>query len=146
MRILIVILLNVAFHAKGQIVFEKAIDVNGGYEFPISIINETFGYRLFGIGTDFQDNAGWRACKIADCDFEGNIIRTKIYGKPGTHYYLGLNGSFIKTNSGNYVVAVTEYDTIKKNQDACLIKFDANGDTLFVRTFGAAKKIWAIQW
>ncbi len=139
-QILVIILLHCVLTLRSQIAFEKAIDVNGGYEYPISIINEMFGYRSFGMGSDFQEFQGWRACKIVDCDFEGNVLSTKVYGDLGVHYYGATNGSFIKTSSGNYVVAVTEYDTIKKNQDACLIKFDANGDTLFVRTFGGNKE------
>jgi hypothetical protein len=141
MRILISILLFFCvFNLKSQITFEKAIDVNGGYECPISVINEPFGYRLFAMCSDFQDFQGWRACKIVDCDFDGNIISTRVFGKLGTHYYGSTNGSFIKTSDSNYVVAVTEYDTSKAHYDACIIKFDASGDTLFVKCFGGNKK------
>jgi hypothetical protein len=122
------------------ITFSKAIDFDEGYECPISVIAVSDGYLLFGTCSDFQTFGGYRVCKIIKTDTNGVVVWKKLYGKGGTNYYGGAQGSFIKLTNGGYAVALTDIDSIKQNYDACLIRFDENGDTVFVKSFGGYER------
>jgi len=121
------------------ITFNKTVDYNGGWEFPISVIEEDSGYMIFGSGTDFQDMQGWRGKKIVKCDEDGNVQWKKITGQFGVKYYFGAPSSFIRLANGGYSVAQTQSDTSNfsiRGYDAVLTKYNDSGDTIFSKIFG----------
>jgi hypothetical protein len=119
-----------------QITFSKALDLNGGFEYPISLIIENDGYLVTGTGQDFPNNGGWIGFTIIKADTFGNILWKNFYGQSGTNFYGAANYSFIKCKDYGYVVAATVFDAISSSYKACLIRFDDNGDTVFVKIFG----------
>ncbi len=83
-------------------------------------------------GTGFIN--GSRETYLIKTDFAGTIIWSKSYGGAG----IDAGFSVIQTNDNGYCIAGTTTSFGAGAKDIYVIKTDANGDTLWSRTYGGA--------
>jgi uncharacterized repeat protein (TIGR02543 family) len=88
------------------------------------------GYIVAGLTTSF--GAGASDAYLIKTDASGNTLWTKTFG--GT-FGDELASAVQQTTDGGYIVA-GGYSIRQGNRDAYLIKTDANGNTLWTKTFG----------
>jgi len=62
----------------------------------------------------------------------------KSYGKTSFAYYTGFSGSLIPTTDKGYALAGSVSDSATNDDNALLVKFNYNGDTLWTKTYGGA--------
>ena len=70
---------------------------------------------------------------VVKTDASGNLLWRRTYGWGGT---LDLGYSVQQTNDGGYIIGGTTYFGGVGSQDFWLIKINADGDTIWTRTFG----------
>ncbi len=130
----IIILMFYCHFANAQFI-NKAIDYNQDVQIPRSVLEEDSGYTIMGFGRNRPLIGGWRGCVIMKTDSIGNVISDRFYGKSGHTHTAGIMGSFIELEQGGYAVGIGQYDTARGNYDAMLIRYNENGDTVFVKNF-----------
>ncbi len=79
--------------------------------------------------------AGFRGFTFTDTDKNGDTTFTKEYQFPNYSFSLGGTHSLIITADGNYLQCGSGIDT-SNNRQGYLIKFDALGDTLWMKNYG----------
>ena len=127
------------FITAQTISFNKAIDFNGFSEEGRAVLTTNTGYVIWGLGLDRTQNGGWFSSMLIFTDTIGNVLDKKFYGVWGRHHYYGLTGSFVRLSSDGFAVACTKTDSIKTDYDAVLIKYDEEGDTVFVKNIDFGK-------
>jgi hypothetical protein len=93
------------------------------------------GYIVTG-GT-VPDTSGCDACLIKT-DANGDTVWSRTYGGAGQDEGYAVQ----QTSDGGYIVAGAVTPDTSFWSDACLIKTDANGDTVWTRTYGGADLDW----
>jgi hypothetical protein len=83
-------------------------------------------------GSTRSIGAGEMDVYLVRTDFSGNLIWEKTVGGPG----IEAGRDVRETREGGFVIAGTTYSPGAGGADARLIKTDADGDTLWTRTFG----------
>jgi len=118
--------------------FSKTYTVQGNYwESALSVI-EVPGQGYIFIGHS-KALSGMRQILIYKTDLKGDSLWQKLYGDAWHVYYTGIGGSMIETNDGNYAFGGSVSDSTGfKGTDAILVKFDQNGDTLWLKKYGWA--------
>ncbi|MEZ4885531.1 MAG: T9SS type A sorting domain-containing protein [Chitinophagales bacterium] len=99
-----------------------------------SVLAVEDGYIISGGGWA-DEFCGWSSIKLWKTDLLGNVVWQKVYGK---EYYLhvdGLYGHLIETHDGNYAICGGIADSTNL-ANPFLIKFDDNGDTLWLKEYG----------
>jgi len=96
------------------------------------------GYLLAGYTKSF--GAGSWDCYLVKTDLNGDSLWTKTIG--GTDDDLAT--AVIETSDGNYLVTGATNTYGMGNYDYWLIKTDANGDSLWIRTYGGTN--WDVSW
>lgn len=115
-------------NSSGALVWQKAYGVSGSCQYSFSVLaTPEGGFTVLGL-TDQHLGAGGYDIWILNLDSFGNIIWQKTFGGYGWDEAWSIE----QTNDGCYIVAgnMTDYygsDDI--NQDAWVIKFDAQGNT-----------------
>ncbi len=90
------------------------------------------GYIITGSTKSF--GTGDRDIYLLKTDSAGNVLWTKTFNATGEDI-----GSFAQqTSDGGYVIAGSSQSSSLTNYDVDLIKTDANGDTLWTRTFSGS--------
>ena len=87
------------------------------------------GYIVAGI---ISYSGGPDHVYLVRSDAAGNTLWTRAFG--GAHAYVGC--SIRQTTDGGFIVAGYEFSVVTDSSDVYLLKTNANGDTLWTRTFG----------
>ena len=88
------------------------------------------GYIIAGYTESF--GAGTTDVFLIKTDSDGNTIWTRTYG--GENWDCGL--SVQQTSDGEYIITGCTYSFGSGNNDVYLMRIDANGDTLWTKTYG----------
>lgn len=141
-----------SFGVGGYNIYLAQIDKNGGliwqknlggddWDFAYSM-NQTNDGGLIICGTTYSYGRGKADGYVLKTDLNGNIIWQKTYGGKHDDEFK----SVIQTQDGNY--ALTGYtksynDTV--NGDAWIFKLDANGDSIWCKSYGGTGEDYALQ-
>ena len=125
---------NLAVVLSQPLYFNKTYDYDGGAGTGHSVLIDTESYIVTGSGwvTEF---GGWNGIYFLIADLKGDIIEYKSYGEEGYAYYSGLSASTVSTKDGGYALGGSVDDTLD-NDNALLVKFNSNGDTIFTKDYG----------
>jgi hypothetical protein len=91
------------------------------------------GYIIAGATKSFGEGLDWDVYLIKT-DANGNALWTRTYGSTNNSE---LGRSVQQTSDGGYIIA-GHTSTTDNDRDVYLLKTDANGDTLWTRTYGSA--------
>ncbi len=121
--------------ANGNLTWSKTYGgVNGDYAFAVKQTNDG-GYILSGITSSFgiSPYGNINDVYVLKTDAVGALTWSKTYGQDGDDWSFGVQ----QTNDGGYALTGhTNTDSTAAVSDVYLIKTDANGDTLFVKSYG----------
>jgi len=95
------------------------------------------GYIIAGDTKSF--GAGGYDCYLVKTDADGDTLWTHTYGGTGTDYAYSVQ----QTTDGGYIIAGYTNSFGAGNYDVYLVKTDANGDTVWTRTYGGAAAEYA---
>ncbi len=111
--------------------FDTLVDYNYATEFPYSIYQEADSGFIF-------ITSGNNGIEFNKLNKDGSLAFQKLFGIPLTKLYVGLSNSLKKTFDGGYVFGGgIQYSSSSVNKgDGLLVKYDANGDTGFVKALG----------
>jgi len=87
------------------------------------------------MGTGQVITTTYRALQIERFDSVGDTLWTKKYFIPGYAFYNGAGMGLIKTQDQNYAQSGTLINASTNNGNGILIKFNQNGDTLWMRQY-----------
>jgi len=122
--------------SHAQTTFNKVYDINNSTEFASNVIEVDDGYIFYEEGSYFPGLNGWRGMGVRKIDLSGNLQWTKTYGKTQQRWS-SRQGAFLKLNNNiSLVLGGFIYDSTSNDYDGLLIKFDLNGDTLWVKKYG----------
>ena len=112
----------------------------GGYDVDIGYDIKLTNYNRFIItGSSWNSGAGGSDVYLILTDSIGDLIWSKRYGG-----YLDDNGwETQQTVDGGFIIAGGTYSFGSGSRDVYLIKTDANGDTLWTKTYGGDTLDWA---
>ena len=103
----------------------------GDYGFSVRQLDNG-EYIITGVTSSF--GAGSYDSYLMKLDVNGNVLWTKVYG--GTDWDSGFS---IEQTSDNGFIILGQSFSFGTNSDIYLIKTDANGDTLWTRSFGGSE-------
>src|SRR3569832_1133858 len=114
----------------GQITFQKTFGGTGN-DLGLSIQQTTDGGYIISGGT-YSFGAGNSDIYLIKTNSNGDTLWTKTYG--------GINDdgcrAICETTDGGYIIAGFTLSFGTGNQDVYLLKTEANGDTLWTKTYG----------
>ncbi len=113
----------IKFNSGGNITWAKAMVGSGG----VNDVKQTTDGGYIVTGSDFND------AFLVKTDASGNFLWSKAYG--GT--YTDRGASVQQTMNGGYIITGNIYDNGTSYHYSHLIKTDSNGDTLWIKTYGA---------
>ncbi len=123
--------------ASGNLIWSKTYGgAHGDYGFAVKQTTDG-GYIVSGITSSFgiSPYGNINDVYVLKTDASGNINWSKTYGQNGDDWSFGV----VQTNDGGYAITGhTNTDSTAALSDVYLIKTDANGDTLFTRSFGGS--------
>ncbi|MGB1241163.1 MAG: T9SS type A sorting domain-containing protein [Chitinophagales bacterium] len=133
----------ITIYSNAQNTFNKTYTTDSIGECGFNFIAENFGMSTVEVEEGYiglsiftsKAFCGWSAYGIWKMDYEGNVLWEKKYGEEGYWYNALVTGKLVATQDGNFVFAgwVEQTDEINKG---VLLKFDAQGDTLWRKTYG----------
>jgi hypothetical protein len=125
--------LNITYcQQKENIYFDSIYNCNNvDYSCALSVCENSMGY--IAVGTSYNSLYHRIIC-VLKTDKQGKQTEIKNFEKANCHLWPGGSGSFIKTMDGGY--ALGGGVTSSLNDKALLVKFDANGDTLWTKEYG----------
>ncbi len=126
-------------NSLGSIVWQKVLGPSGETTDAYCIKQTTDkGYVITGFTNGFGETTG--DAFLLKTDSLGNPTFTKTYGYQGYDW----GNSLQQTSDGGYVIGgAYSTDSTSLDVDAYIIKTDANGDTLWTRTYGGAGNDYA---
>ncbi len=97
------------------------------------------GFELFGgdyifVGYHKASGAGQEDIWFVKTNHSGDTVWTKTFGGTGND----ISSTFQQTNDGGYIIAASTNSFGAGNYDAWLIRTNADGDTIWTRTYGGA--------
>ncbi len=117
--------------------FEKRIDLTGGYDAALNVLNINQGYCIGVVTQDTVYHHYWQIA-FALTDTLGELYQIKQYGDSGDNYMIGNPGALIKFNENrNYAVGniLTFLPDNQINNRALIMCLDTNFDTLWTKRF-----------
>jgi hypothetical protein len=120
--------------SKGQFTYFNNHYNNDSWSAGISIVEMENGYVAFGVSGEESSQYIFKRILLTGIDHQGNQIWWKTYGEDFHNYYAGWTRGGIKTSDRGFAVSGSIEDDIRSV--GVLMKFDANGDSLWSRIFG----------
>jgi hypothetical protein len=122
--------------ANGDTLFTKTI---GGSNTDVGYsVQQTSDGGYIITGYTYSFGAGYDDVYLIKTDANGDTLFTKTFGGSGSEY----GNSVQQTSDGGYIIAGWTASFGAGSDDIYLIKTDANGDTLFTKTFGGSSIDW----
>ncbi len=118
------------FTAFSQTTFQETIGGSGTSSGSSVVQTNDGGYAVLGSKTGFGVDSS--DIYLVKTSATGNILWTKTYGGPRNEY----GSSIIKTSDGGFIIGGNTNSFGAGGYDAYVIKTDANGDTLWTKTYG----------
>jgi hypothetical protein len=118
--------------ANGDTLFTKTFGGSGNDHSNSVQQTSDGGYIIAGVTYSF--GAGFYDVYLIKTDVNGDTLFTKTYGGGGDDY----GSSIQQTSDGGYIIAGGTESFGTGSGDVYLIKTDANGNTLFTKTFGGS--------
>ena len=121
--------------ASGNLTWSKTY--GGAYGDYANAVKQTAdgGYIIAGLTSSFgiSPYGNINDTYVLKTDANGNLTWSKTYGQDGDDWAYGI----VQTNEGGYaIIGHTNRDSTTALSDLYLIKTDANGDTLFAKSYG----------
>jgi hypothetical protein len=107
-----------------------------GRDYGFSVCEVSGGYAIAGYTTSF--GAGDEDAYIVRIDSTGDTLWTKTWGGPARDE----GRSIWATRDGGLLIGGATESFGSGESDLCVLKLDANGDTLWTRVFGGALSDW----
>lgn len=107
-------------------------------DWAVRFVQNTDKSLVFAGYSNSGGNGGYDTW-VFKTDSLGNLLWEKRFG--GSDWDFGK--CIIATNDGGYMVCGETYSFGNGNNDAFLLKLDANGDSLWMQTYGGASNDWA---
>jgi len=107
-------------------------------EFANSVQQTTDGGYIIA-GCTYSYGAGAGDLWLVRTNGDGDALWTKTFGGPDGD---GISGSAVQRTSDGGFVAASGFTSVMGGRDVWLVRVDANGDTLWTRTFGGASYDW----
>jgi hypothetical protein len=107
---------------------------NDNWSLGLSILESGSGYLIAGCSGVESNGYIFRRIVLTKIDYHGNQIWWKTYGEDFHNYYAGLIRGCIKSADGGFTISGTIQDSV--SQDALMIHFNENGDSLWTLTYG----------
>ncbi|MFH0895756.1 MAG: T9SS type A sorting domain-containing protein [Bacteroidota bacterium] len=142
-RILFFTLLVLALKANAQVYFDSTYKVAGSISSPSWSVIEDNDYFYLAGDYNTPGNLALNFC-IRKLDAFGNKIWEKHYGDSINSYWVGW-ASMSKTHDSCFVVAVDYQEPALSQNTMCLVKFNQNGDTLWMRKYHTSYRIESAQ-
>jgi hypothetical protein len=115
--------------ANGDTLFTKTFGGSSYYYGPSVQQTSDGGYIIAGTTQSYSD------VYLIKTDANGNTFFTKTFGGSNSDW----GSSVQQTSDGGYIIAGFTNSFGAGEEDVYLIKTDANGDTLFTKTFGGGR-------
>ena len=93
------------------------------------------------VGSSFSYGPGNAGIYVLKLDSNGDTLWTRSYGGPTYDY----GEAIIRLPAGGYAVAGATYSFGAGHSDMFLLRLDANGDSLWMRTYGASGYEWGFS-
>ncbi len=119
--------------ASGDTLWTRTYGGTGGESGLSAQETSDGGYIITGSTSSYGE--GYHDVYLIKTDSSGDTLWTKAYG--GVDWEIGW--SVQETSDGGYVIAGTTHSFGEGDLDVYLLKTDANGDTLWTKTFGGAE-------
>jgi len=113
-----------------------------GYEFGYSVAQTSdSGYIIAGVTTTF--GSGGRDVYLIRTNRDGDVVWRRAFG--GTDHDAGT--SVQETSDGEFIVVGTTYSSGAGGADVYLLKIDANGDSVWAKTYGGtdSESGWSVR-
>ncbi|MGB1241266.1 MAG: T9SS type A sorting domain-containing protein [Chitinophagales bacterium] len=121
--------------------FNKSYSCDSLNQNAIAVIPYNGNYLVAGI---YQDNNNYSAFYVRTLNSLGNVVWEKIVDEGEGHRMMSGGGSFIPTNDGNFIMAVTkclEVNSLGEPsvQSIALIKINKNGELIWKKNLHNAE-------
>src|SRR3989339_43124 len=103
-------------------------------------IQETGDHGFITAG--FTQGSSFNMYYVVRIDSIGNTLWAKKYGSSGSGDFANAN-SIKQTPDGGFIIAGYTFPRASSHSLVYIIRIDANGDTMWSRTFGGTKNDWA---
>jgi len=123
--------LNVLCQQEPYIYFDSIYDCNNN-KYATAFTTYETGYGYFTAGISYWVTG--KVICVLKTDKYGNKLEVKNFGRSGCDIWPGTQGSQTKTTDGGY--ALGGGLTSSLNDKVLLVKFNANGDTVWTRAYG----------
>jgi len=118
--------------ANGDTLWTKTYG-GSGIDIGHSVVQTSDGGYIFG-GQTSSFGAGNADMYLVKTDASGNTLWTKTYGGSG----IDIGTAVVQTSDGGYLFGGQTSSFGAGNADMYLVKTDANGDTLWTKTYGGS--------
>lgn len=127
-----------------NVYLDSTYNLFNGTEYARAIFRDSIGYSIFGVTK--PDTNGFRPCMMK-IDDEGNKLYEKTIPVSGFDHGSNLsNTNFIKSLDGGFVYAGTALHQEEIDSSwVAIVKFDSNGDTVFIKRFSNPDKNWRVN-